>query len=209
MDSHSRDDNGLSSADGKAVLLKVPSSTELIRNVIDMTNSVIETDVPFEVTPLIFSNVEVENVTNASSNQAETAHSNETADNDEATQMESTSATQLPNDNDPDIMSGHQSPNDNNPESMIGDQSVNCKNQEDTLGNQSPNDNNPETLNRVHPEHTLSRSNSVESFQQPVVDICNVDLSSCPTDMKYSLVNNIVPELGFKIPSRSYTDKRC
>lgn len=55
IDSHSRNDQGLSSAEGKAIVLTVPSYNELNKYVKSMAGSLFERDVPFEVTPLIYS----------------------------------------------------------------------------------------------------------------------------------------------------------
>ena len=62
MDSHCRDHYGLSSADGKTVLLKITSYNELERYVKDMVNSTFENvnDVPFQVIPLLYSKLEVD-----------------------------------------------------------------------------------------------------------------------------------------------------
>ena len=148
MDSHSRDYSGLSSADGKGVLLKITSYKELETYVKDMVNSLFENvnDVPFEVTPLIYSKLEVDNI----------PMQDNSSDKDEMLELQS----------------------ENNPYNV--------------------------DVSRTLPEHTLS-----PSPLPSVVDVCNVDSSNCPTDMKYSLVNNRVPELGFKIPPKIYTDKRC
>ena len=56
----------------------------------------------------------------------------------------------------------------------------NSSDKDETLELQSENDPNNVDVSRTLPEHTISPS-SVPS----VVDVCNVDSSNCPADMKY------------------------
>lgn len=53
MDSHSRDDKGLSSPLGKAVVLQFNSVEQLVKYIKDMCHSVSNTDMQYELTPII------------------------------------------------------------------------------------------------------------------------------------------------------------
>ena len=50
MDSHSRNRRGRSSPDGKAVIIEVPSLNDLVQYLVDLSNSLSDNDLPFEVT---------------------------------------------------------------------------------------------------------------------------------------------------------------
>ena len=201
IDSHSRNCDGISSPDGTAVTLEVSGESELNKYVHDITRSVFENDVPFEVTPVCISGRRATN-----NRIGEVCHRSGLPEQSCEYEINDSLESGSQSVEDTDTTCGI--PDDSSTERHGGQESGNQDIELNVNVNYDTYEPSPDVLDsgqRVGNPAVEERSSTVPNM----IDIGNINLGDCSDDIKYSLINNRIPEHGFEFPTKLYKDNRC